>query len=652
MPVLGGSRFADARLEIAFNAGFQTPAGDRVWTDVSEWLEGDPVGISRGRADEFETVSPSTLTFTLDNTDGRFTPGLDTSPYSPNVKKGRPVRYSTVYDGVSYVRFTGYVDEWPVVWPNGTNKVAQIAITASSRLARLGKQAALVSAIRHEYALDGPADYYAMNDNGNLVAGANNDDRLFKSGVVEGRYLHTAGPRRGNIVFLDREGPVDEDNMPKFPAGVVDGNFEGYAFGTIEPVNTGGEATIEAVVRVKPKTGGPYSVTNLLRIGSLDGNIILELSVGWYKTLGSVLALGVVGSYLDPADSDNNQFPFDDFTNEEALSLIDGELHHVALTVNGDTIRGYLDGTLMGAATFSPSVLASKPLEVIYAGSALLNSDLWIAHMAVYDEQLTAVRLLAHAQAATSAPESVADRIKRILRESLVPNGEVVAEDSSLVLAIQPQSGRTGLEILAEIAETEGGVLFDGKDGLLYYHARSHRYNQDSAFTLDGNTDQLGADLQAILDDRYLINEFVGTNADESVTVTSTNSNSLNDYGLYHTDRKLVTLDANHLAQTTHWFVNKYGEPLPRVSQVTVDLTNMDTDQRAEVLSADIGSKVAIVNLPAQAPWSDTTMFVEGYSETVTPLSHTITFNTTPDIFGTVFVLDQSSLNGPDVLAY
>jgi len=86
----------DVKIEVAFNAGYATPAASRTWTDVTSYVKRDPgIGFTFGRQDERATADANRLTLTLNNSDGRFTPGNVSSPYYPNVKLGRPVRVTT-----------------------------------------------------------------------------------------------------------------------------------------------------------------------------------------------------------------------------------------------------------------------------------------------------------------------------------------------------------------------------------------------------------------------------------------------------------------------------------------------------------------------------------------------------------------------------
>ncbi|MER5622508.1 carbohydrate binding domain-containing protein [Streptosporangium sp. NPDC002544] len=62
------------------------------WTDVTRYVRDESgIRISRGRGDEQDEIQPGTMSLTLHN-DGRFTPGLASGAYYPNVRKGRPIR--------------------------------------------------------------------------------------------------------------------------------------------------------------------------------------------------------------------------------------------------------------------------------------------------------------------------------------------------------------------------------------------------------------------------------------------------------------------------------------------------------------------------------------------------------------------------------
>src|SRR4051794_22697675 len=63
------------------------------YTDITQFvnMSGQGVSITRGASDELGETQAGTMTLTLDNSDGRFTPTNASSPYYPNVKKNVPI---------------------------------------------------------------------------------------------------------------------------------------------------------------------------------------------------------------------------------------------------------------------------------------------------------------------------------------------------------------------------------------------------------------------------------------------------------------------------------------------------------------------------------------------------------------------------------
>jgi hypothetical protein len=82
-------------VEAAFGYSITAPAP--VWTDITEFADlRAGLTITRGSADEIAETQAGTLSLTLDNSDGRFTPGRAASPYYPNVRKNTPIRVGIV----------------------------------------------------------------------------------------------------------------------------------------------------------------------------------------------------------------------------------------------------------------------------------------------------------------------------------------------------------------------------------------------------------------------------------------------------------------------------------------------------------------------------------------------------------------------------
>jgi hypothetical protein len=85
--------------------------GNGTWTDVTSYVESSAFSIQHGRPNEQQQCSPGTMAFTLNNNDGRFTAGLASSPYYPNVKLARPVRLRASWvPGKNYLQNPGFED--------------------------------------------------------------------------------------------------------------------------------------------------------------------------------------------------------------------------------------------------------------------------------------------------------------------------------------------------------------------------------------------------------------------------------------------------------------------------------------------------------------------------------------------------------------
>ncbi|WP_455360026.1 phage head spike fiber domain-containing protein [Streptomyces sp. SYSU K21746] len=85
-------------VECGFGSTVSTALASITWTDITEFVDvrNSSVVINRGASDEVSDIQPGTCTLTLDNSDGRFSPGLASSPYHPNVKKDTPLRVRVI----------------------------------------------------------------------------------------------------------------------------------------------------------------------------------------------------------------------------------------------------------------------------------------------------------------------------------------------------------------------------------------------------------------------------------------------------------------------------------------------------------------------------------------------------------------------------
>ena len=109
------------------------------WVDVTAWHVGESsTRVHQGRSSEYGDISPGTLSFSLRNEDGRFTPRSSLSPYYPDVVPGVLVRVRVTQSPTTWDVFTGKITSWEPTWPNrGQLAGGIVTVAAVDALAEL-----------------------------------------------------------------------------------------------------------------------------------------------------------------------------------------------------------------------------------------------------------------------------------------------------------------------------------------------------------------------------------------------------------------------------------------------------------------------------------------------------------------------------------
>src|SRR5260370_18104279 len=135
------------------------------WTDISQYVyQRGGVEVAGGAVKWGDTPTPATMTFTVNNRDGRFTPNNLSGAYYPYLVRNVQVRLlvtATSSSGNFYTgyRFTGEVSKWPPLSdPSGTDVFVQV--TASGPLRRINLAGGQGSALTR-YSPSLPGQYAA-----------------------------------------------------------------------------------------------------------------------------------------------------------------------------------------------------------------------------------------------------------------------------------------------------------------------------------------------------------------------------------------------------------------------------------------------------------------------------------------------------------
>jgi hypothetical protein len=112
----------DVTVEVGFGSG---PLADApVWVDISTKVKAG--SWSRGRSSVQTDCPAGAGTLFLDNSDGDFYPWNTSSPHSPDVTVGVPVRIQATHNLTTYPRFYGYVTRWPNRFPTNIEELAEL----------------------------------------------------------------------------------------------------------------------------------------------------------------------------------------------------------------------------------------------------------------------------------------------------------------------------------------------------------------------------------------------------------------------------------------------------------------------------------------------------------------------------------------------
>lgn len=646
----------EIKVEVAFTAGFATPAASRVWVDVSQWIEGDEsIPISYGRSDERSAVDPGRISFTLDNRDGRFTPDRESSPHHPYVTKSRPVRLMLRYDdGAWSQRGLWYTDEWSLEWPDGSDGACVVNVAASSRRARLGQTAPLPSAVREAILATSPQAYWPMTEDADVTDASQRQAFRDVTNPASTRDKQALGTFSrdlawGPVVHDGTQGPPDEESLVFFPGERSLGQLPTLSryIGAAGAFKVGpAEFTLEFLAYLPVRYDrNVYALP--VQLSSSDGSEIVELVVA------TDIASDAQGIYPQMTYRlEDNTLTFGDLASGNDQTTFaratDAEMHHFAITLTGGkTAQVWVDGQPGLSNTLTDGRSYPRPFTSIILGGAVVNSDLWIGHVAIHDRALTASELVLRADATTTSDETLDGRVKRVAGYVGVPADEVVVETSvAPLLGLQSQAGRSAVEVIDEIAASSGGVAYDDRLGNLALQARNHRYNAPPSFSLNSEGQEVQADLNFQLDDRYLVNSVEASQVGSSdLPLLVEDAASIAAFGVYSQSLSVVTSSTNEVQSAASNAIYRSASPRARVTQVSVDVTAIPAAQRAKVLAADIGTRIELTALPGQAPASTLTLFVEGYEESLSATTHVITFNTTPGDLDAAWVLDSPSLS-------
>jgi hypothetical protein len=604
-------------VEVGWGFTVSTPEASITWTDITQRVDviESGVSITRGSSDEITDIQPSTCTLILDNSDGRFSPGLASSPYYPHVRKGAPIRVRVMTGGiVLHTRFYGSVNDWPTKWKG---LYAQARITCTDILRTLGRQPELRSALDEEILLLSPSVYFPLTEPSQSTTAGD------LSGTGAGALAVQQVSTGGTLTFGATEGPAatGESVMQMTPVATGQGKFL--------QANLGAD--------YESRSTNYYNHMECWFKTSTTGRVIFALSSADGQ-MAIVLALSGTGTLQV------------EVTNEGAITttpvttanLADGAWHHVAYDEYSNTVL--VDGVsaTVGAIGF---MWRLRTLRV----GGYANTRLWsgsVAHLALYTRSgaTFGATMAQHYAAGASgfSGESASTRIGRLAGYAGIASVTVEGATHD-AMAGQGSGGATALARMKEVEQTESGRLFAARDSFgLVYQSRDVRYNPapaSEAFSV-AYADTETPDVEIRDDDQKLVNTVIASRPG-GATQRVLNAASRAAYGVYQQNLTLLKTSDGSVLDAAQWLVSRYADPLPELREVPIEAYTLPN--YAAILSADISDSFSVTGMPAQSYASTMRVTVEGYTETIKYNSHRIQFHVSRSDTDSVWVLGDST---------
>jgi hypothetical protein len=582
--------------------------GSPTWTDVTGYVltvdKGEPIQITWGRQDWAGDVGAASCSLTLDNRDGRFTPGLETSPYYPNVRRRARCRvradvtvpagglsFTTNGDGTYTVTgpdgfafdtgagtflmlvgafidngdgtytysddpvtttvylFDGLIDSWDTAWENGIYGLTQVS--ATDMLGRFGS-VPIRAMLYEEILKDNPGAFYPFNDQGPTL-GNITDASAFPPFTV---MLGSGAP---DVAYQNVTGCADET-----VSGVGLGGFFSYI--AADPGHSIGY-TLTELFFTTTFTGATCTL-----IGDSDPDVGIGIDANGYITDGT------------------NTGPF----------VADGQIHHIGF---GPETLGvgnwYCDGTLVGSIEFT---------NMTYFAFNFVGTVFCLVANGTTDR----ARWAQHLECARTgfAGESTDAHIARLL-----------GYRTNFGRALERGLGRVGAhatdgvalqQALYDSADAEGSVVFVDGQARVAFRNRAHLFSPVPALVLDAAAGEVDATTVFTDSTQFLVNDMTVTGS-SGATQRYFDQDSIDADGESAQSMQIIVDDDAELLAAAKWRVQVGVQEQIAATQLDIDLFTMTEAAIVQsVLQAQPLDVVKLLNLPSTTPTVDEFMIQGG----------------------------------------
>ncbi|MGW2511266.1 hypothetical protein ACWC0A_17905 [Streptomyces scopuliridis] len=386
-------------------------------------------------------------------------------------------------------RFQGEVSSWPSRW-DASGRDVWTPVEAAGILRRLGQgRKALASALARRIPTAASVlAYWPLEEQGSTTGRAYSPIR----GVPPLSLT--------NVTWASADSLPSSNPLPVLASS--NGDLPTMSGAVPAPTGATTGWQVRWIYRLDTPNTTMYTVMRVLTTGT-----VAQWYVQMRDTQARVLALDANGDTVIDQPIPTGGRPYKQWKTLNLRTSQSGGTVTWALTWHD--IEGTLDGW---SSSYTGTIGRVRAVASPPDGFAAALDSMAIGHVAVFSTTDSD----AYNGALTGySGESSVNRLSRLAVE--VTELPLMVVDGDAVLFSQlmgPQRPVPLLELLQECADTDGGILYERRDGLgLVYRDRTSLEGQDPVFTLDYAADEVGLPLEPLEDDQRVRNDITVTRA-------------------------------------------------------------------------------------------------------------------------------------------
>jgi len=191
-------------------------------------------------------------------------------------------------------------------------------------------------------------------------------------------------------------------------------------------------------------------------------------------------------------------------------------------------------------------------------------------------------------------------RVNSALDDIEWPAEKRAIDDGNATLEAQTDISQDILGYLQTIADSEPGELFADKNGNIKFIERNAGFQADRPLFSDDGTGIPYTLVSVIFGTELLFNEVTTTNS--TLTASAVNNTSVNLYGKRDLDRATFLSDLTQLENLAEFLSQRFADPEFRFEVLEIDLSNLSTAEREEMINLELGDVVQVKFTPSDIP--------------------------------------------------